>query len=865
MKKIGIFILILFLSLATFATHNRAGEITYRQISELTYEITLITYTYTPSAANESRDKLPIDWGDDTDELIPRIQQIYLPDDYTKNVYKAQHTFPGPGVYRIVMEDPNRNADIENIPASVNVVFSVATVLKIDMSIGFNTTPVLTNPPLDKAVVGQVFIHNPGAYDAEGDSLSYKLTECRQDNGEPIPGYTYPEASNRFYVDAITGDMVWDSPVKKGKYNAAMLIEEWRDGVKIGKVLRDMQIEVYENEDKKPYIDPLKNYCVLAGDSVSFDVTAHDEDGDYLQMTASGGPFLVDNPASYTPIVADSAGYSKYHFSWNTTCSNVRKQPYQATFKVREVKDTALVDFKNSRITVVSPAPENLILTPSFNTIDLTFDPCPCSQAIAYDIYRKEAPSGWNPSSCELGVPAYVGFKKIARLDGYTNTHYLDDNNGDGLEQGYEYCYRVVAVFKDKAESYASEEACTLLEIGYPLITKVSVKETDKSNGEMNIAWSKYTDFDTTLYPGPYMYHIYRSQGFVGANLLLIDSTMSENDTTYLDKKLNTKEKAYSYSIKMYNNTSGKKTMLGTPQLASSHFLSIEAGDNKLLLKIKKNVPWVLDTMVIFRKLPSGTDFDSIACTSDLTYLDSNLENEQEYCYYIKAKGHYSSDLLSYPLCNYSQKVCATPKDTVPPCAPQFTVNSYCDDFYNLVSWKESKACLSDVKYYNIYYSPTSDGELEKIYSTFDNTDTSFQHNPDLSIAGCYVVTAVDSFENESAQNQKVCIDNCIYYELPNIFTPNADTYNDLFIPGPYKFVQKIDLKIYNRWGTLVFTTQDPDINWDGRDMNSGKILHEGVYYYTCDVYEYRLSGVEVRLLTGFIHMIDPKKQKRNE
>ena len=221
--------------------------------------------------------------------------------------------------------------------------------------------------------------------------------------------------------------------------------------------------------------------------------------------------------------------------------------------------------------------------------------------------------------------------------------------------------------------------------------------------------------------------------------------------------------------------------------------------------------------------------------------------------------------MLSYSLFNYSQKVCATPIDTVPPCAPKFTIESYCDDFYNLVSWKQTKTCLNDVKFYNIYYSPTINDELEKIYSTSDNIDTAFQHNPELSIAGCYTVTAVDSFQNESSKKEKICIDNCTYYKLPNIFTPNADSYNDLFIPGPYKFVQKIDLKIYNRWGTLVFKTEDPDINWNGRDMNSGKLLHEGVYYYTCDVYEYRLSGVEVRLLTGFIHMIDPQKQRNNE
>ena len=52
------------------ATHNRAGEITYRQISELTYEVTVTTFTYTLSAAD--RDELEISWGDNSSTIAPK-------------------------------------------------------------------------------------------------------------------------------------------------------------------------------------------------------------------------------------------------------------------------------------------------------------------------------------------------------------------------------------------------------------------------------------------------------------------------------------------------------------------------------------------------------------------------------------------------------------------------------------------------------------------------------------------------------------------------------------------------------------------------------------------------------------------------
>jgi gliding motility-associated-like protein len=126
------------------------------------------------------------------------------------------------------------------------------------------------------------------------------------------------------------------------------------------------------------------------------------------------------------------------------------------------------------------------------------------------------------------------------------------------------------------------------------------------------------------------------------------------------------------------------------------------------------------------------------------------------------------------------------------------------------------------------------------------------------SVIGCYYVTAVDSFNNESLPSNLVCfdIDQCSLYQLPNVFTPNNDGSNDVFRPFPYDFVDKINIIIYNRWGTIVFKTEDPDINWDGKEKTTGRDCSVGVYYYVCDVYENRLGGIEKRTLHGLIHLI---------
>jgi len=106
-----------------------------------------------------------------------------------------------------------------------------------------------------------------------------------------------------------------------------------------------------------------------------------------------------------------------------------------------------------------------------------------------------------------------------------------------------------------------------------------------------------------------------------------------------------------------------------------------------------------------------------------------------------------------------------------------------------------------------------------------------------------------------------VCVDSCFYYEIPNVFTPNGDDINDiLYSKANNRTIIRIDMKIYNRAGTLVFETDNPLIEWNG--TYNDKYVSPGVYYYFCDVYEMRLTGEEVRNLSGFIHIITDKDAK---
>ena len=123
-----------------FATHNRAGEITYEQVGTYTYRITLITYTLIGAPAD--RPELDIQFGDGTLATVPRAERISVAATYYRNTYIVSHTFPGAGTYVIMMEDPNRNEGVLNIPNSVNIRFAVKTTLQINPNLGANNTPI---------------------------------------------------------------------------------------------------------------------------------------------------------------------------------------------------------------------------------------------------------------------------------------------------------------------------------------------------------------------------------------------------------------------------------------------------------------------------------------------------------------------------------------------------------------------------------------------------------------------------------------------------------------------------------------------------------------------------------------------------
>ncbi len=854
------FLIVLLVADYGYSTHQRAAEITYRHVSGLTYEFTIVSYTYTPSPAD--RPDLELHWGDSSSSILQRTAKINLGNDISRNEYVGTHTYVGPGTYVVWLEDPNRNYGVLNIPGSVNIPMYVETMLVINPFLGGNSSPELLNPPIDEGCAYTPFYHNPGAYDADGDSLAYKLVFCKGAGGLDIPGYSYPQASNYFMLDSISGDLIWDSPMLIGEYNVAMHIEEYRNGILIGYVTRDMQINIAACDNDPPVIDPIPDTCLLAGDTLAFTVTANDPDGDAITLTASGGPLIIANsPADFVqPITA--SGTVSSPFEWITNCNHIQKFPYQVYFRVQDNGTPVnLIDIETVFITVIGPAPEDLSATAVANHIELSWNKSKCDNAEGYKIFRRAGYYGFFPDHCETGVPGYTAYTLLDEIADVNDTTYIDDDQGVGLIHGIKYCYMVVAYFPDGAESYASLEACASLAKDIPVVTNVSIEETDPVNGEAYVAWSKPTDFDTLQIPGPYKYLIYRSLNDNGSNASLIDSADNLDDTLYYDNFLNTSNQAISYRIDFYNDQPGNRFYVGSTHIASSVYLTVTPSDKTLILSWNENVPWINYEYVIYRFNTATQLFDSIGMSMLQTYSDTGLVNGEEYCYYVESYGEYTDSGFVSPIINKSQLRCGIPDDNVAPCAPELEAYTNCE--VNFIRWTNpNNSCAGDVETYELYYTPSYNGDFQLIETIALPEDTFYVHSGISSVAGCYAVVAIDSNGNKSLLSNISCVDtdSCSLYELPNVFTPNGDQVNDFFTPFPYTSVERINIRIYNRWGAVVYRTEDPDIMWDGKEMNTGEDCSDGVYFYVCDVFEIKLEGLSMRTISGSVTLMRGKQ-----
>lgn len=827
-----------------FASHNQAGEIVFKQIDNRTVEITVITYTKISSMI--PRDSILINWGDGVSTWVK--QNIGSPeeiDDFSDTQitrYTKFYTYPGPGIYEVYFEDPYRNAGVRNIPNSEIVPMTLTATIYLSPFLGINQSPVLLNPPLERACVDELFMHNPAAFDADNDSLVYTITIPKGDNAIAVNNYVFLDG---LHVDSISGTFSWDFPQFTGQYNFAIKVEEFRNGFKIGELIRDMQVNVSVCNNQSPRIFNPKDVCVRVGDTLRVPVKAVDTNlGDRVTLSASGGAISEVLPPRANFNTLTGTDSVEGELSWVPECWHIIPGKHNVIFKaIDDHSNTPLTSFSNLSIKVISPPTLWDTASVNANYIKLNWLANLCAPVAYYEIYRSISPIAWEPGYCEQGIPSGIGYEKIAEVN---DTILLDS----AIYSGIQYCYRIVAVLSNGERSVSSAKICIETSNNQVVLTKVSVLETDETSGVVELVWRKPIDWFVL---GDYADLKYRLWHKVEGVSELIYESFSLEDTTFVHNELNTSGLSHEYWVEVVN----QDKRINSSAAAFNPYLSGIILNQSAQLTVETSVPWQNFKFIWYLKDLSD-NFLILDTTLSPKISVDNLTNGQAYCFKVLTVGKYSGVFYPDTLINLSQELCLIPMDLEAPCLPDFTIISDCPNNTMILDWTyQNDTCDADLQSTLIYRKNKLDAPYTLLAQFEGKNTNTYTWIAPQTIVGCYALEFIDTANNTTGIVLERCVAHCALLQFPNVFTPNQDGINDFFTPVISHQIHEAQLYIYNRWGNLVYQSEGIPILWDGVNQSSGSKVSAGVYYYTVNYTYLTLQGVDSQILNGFIQVLD--------
>lgn len=145
----------------------------------------------------------------------------------------------------------------------------------------------------------------------------------------------------------------------------------------------------------------------------------------------------------------------------------------------------------------------------------------------------------------------------------------------------------------------------------------------------------------------------------------------------------------------------------------------------------------------------------------------------------------------------------------------------------------------------------------------FNSTQTSSLSAPCFTVndTGTYCTLLAVQDANGCLDTTSICVEvnSEAIFSFPNVFTPNADGSNDIFLPTT-SGVRDIKVLIYDRWGLQIYEwyADGAAVNttgWNGKTSN-GKMATDGVYYWVATVTDFRAESENV---SGFVHLLSSK------
>ncbi len=247
---------------------------------------------------------------------------------YGIDIYFYSAIFPCfiPGDYTVTWNNCCRNPSIANLinPGALSMFLDCSFTVDLTTT---TSSPYFLSPPIVCVPVNTPWQYNPLPFDEEGDSLSWSL-DVPYDyvpgafpNGYPIVGYSVPPSlpGGSLTINPYTGQLSWTASVT-GNYVYTVICEEYRNGLKLGEIRRDMQFIVLPNGNL-PSLSNLNNFTTdsngipfvecMANNPVNLDLTVIDSSSFFIAFDGIGEIFDDSlNPMTYS-IISSNNPYEK--------------------------------------------------------------------------------------------------------------------------------------------------------------------------------------------------------------------------------------------------------------------------------------------------------------------------------------------------------------------------------------------------------------------------------------------------------------------------------------------------------------------------------------------------------------------------
>lgn len=917
------------------ATHVMGGELTYRYMGSNQYEITLKLYRNCSAGAATAPNTAQIRVKSNSTTIInpflPKVSLINITDSIASDpcmivppnvcveeyIYRDIFTLPAvpAGGYHITYSLRNRNWSISNVtnPGTIDMILYEKIP---DPSLAVNNnSPTFTYFPPTFICVNQSFVFNHSATDIDGDSLYYELYHPY---GAPDGNYGN---TNNFNPTIIAGvpvipNIPWNGPYNAfdpmggvpltidqngilratpnliGQYVVGIMVSEYRNGVLIGKHLKDFQFNVVDCQTIKARIKTGFGALIACDNTVTFpnkSIGASNFFWDFGDPSTTADTSSAINPSytysstgTYTVTLVAQPGTScadtvqsdiqirppiNTNFTVNDVCYG-----YPALFKdITTTSDGTFIvlrqwDFGDGNFST-QPNPSHLydsvgiynvtlIVTANLGCVDTLIKSVEVKQGPTAN-FSVDTTAGCEPftvlfSDSSINADQYFwdlgdGTLSNSNASNFTHTYFgsneflvklittytptgctdtatLNIINYNNPKAEFDVsnpigCSPLTVIFDNQSLRAASYQWDFGWDLGNgdqsndsipPPIVYTNSGMTDSIYVVTLIATSTFgcaadTAYDSiTVKPQPTSTYM-PSDTICWGDEIYIDDILPDPTATYL----------WQPNIGLDNNTIANPT--ASPQSSINYYLIRYTYQATCIDTSYKYIK--------VNKLPKAIAWpDTQVCRGEIIQL---FASGGAYYYWVP------TELLTAT--NISNPI------TIPLMKPEnnFTVyvtdTNGCQSFAN-VTVKTTYPYLDAGKDKIILK-----GESTQLDATADPASI-FSWTPRYSLSDSDIEDPIASPANTTTYIINIELNGCyntdtvivkvidLAIDVPSAFSPDNDGYNDIiYLEG--RDINKLEFRIFDRWGKIVFETNDKSIGWDGKYLGKSLDMDTYVYY----------------------------------